>query len=76
VPEVLDRPAVLVLGQIKHGIQQQAGLLTRRELAAWTGGGGGCGRARDQYAALLPVQERVVGTKHPSALTIFSGGGY
>jgi len=32
-------------------------------------GGGGCGRARDQFAALLPIRERVLGAEHPDTLT-------
>jgi hypothetical protein len=31
-------------------------------------GGGGCGRARDQWAALVPVRERVLGAEHPDTL--------
>jgi hypothetical protein len=31
--------------------------------------GGGCGRARDQFAALVPVRERVLGAEHPETLT-------
>jgi hypothetical protein len=37
-----------------------------RHLLDW--GGGGRGRARDQFAALLPVRERVSGPDHPGTL--------
>ena len=32
------------------------------------GGDGGCGRARDQFAALLPIRERIFGPEHPDIL--------
>ena len=32
-------------------------------------GGGGCGRGRDQFAALLPIRERVLGAEHPHTLS-------
>ena len=35
-------------------------------LANWTGEAGDAAAARDQYAALLPVHERVFGADHPS----------
>jgi hypothetical protein len=37
-------------------------------LAYWTGEAGDPAGARDQYAALLPVHERVSGPEHPSTL--------
>ena len=36
-------------------------------LARWTGEAGDPGGARDQYAALLPVIERVLGPEHPDS---------
>ena len=40
-------------------------LTTRHELAYWTGEAGNPAAARDQYAGLLPVRERVSGPEHP-----------
>jgi len=36
--------------------------------ARWTGEAGDAAGARDQYAALLPVYERVLGPKHSDTL--------
>ena len=38
-------------------------------LAAWTGEAGGPTAARDQYTALLPDLEQVLGAGHPDTLT-------
>ena len=38
-------------------------------LAYWTGQAGDAAGARDQFAALLPVRERVQGAEHPDTLT-------
>ena len=43
-------------------------LIARANLAAWTGEAGDAAAARDNYAAMLPVQERVLGAEHPYAL--------
>jgi len=40
----------------------------RRELASWTGEAGDATRARDQFAALLPVMERISGPENPDIL--------
>ena len=48
--------------------REEAELPAREERADAAGQAGDAAAARDQYAALLPVQERVVGAKHPSAL--------
>jgi hypothetical protein len=37
-------------------------------VAYWTGEEGDAAGARDQYAALLPVRERVLGAEHPDTL--------
>jgi hypothetical protein len=37
-------------------------------LAYWTGEPGDAARARDQFAALLPIQQRVLGPEHPLTL--------
>ena len=42
---------------------------TRANLARWTGEAGDAAGARDQFAALLPVRERVLGPEHPDTLT-------
>ena len=44
-------------------------LAARSELARWTGEAGDAAGARDQFAALLPVEERVLGPEHPLTLT-------
>ncbi len=44
-------------------------LITRGNLARWTGQAGDAAGARDQFAALLPVRERVLGPEHPDTLT-------
>ena len=37
-------------------------------MADWTGAAGDAASARDQYAALLPIMERVLGAEHPGTL--------
>jgi hypothetical protein len=44
-------------------------LVVRANLAYWTGEIGDAAAARDQFAALLPIRERVSGPDHPEALT-------
>ena len=44
-------------------------LAARHELAHWAGEAGDAAGARDQFAALLPVIERVLGPVHPDTLT-------
>jgi Tetratricopeptide repeat len=44
-------------------------LNVRGNLASWTGRAGDAAAARDQFAALLPVRERVSGAEHPDTLT-------
>jgi hypothetical protein len=41
----------------------------RHELARSTGDAGDAAEARDQFTALLPVRERVLGPDHPDTLT-------
>ena len=41
----------------------------RANLASWTGEAGHAAGARNQFAALLPTRERVLGTEHPDTLT-------
>jgi hypothetical protein len=50
------------------GPEHRDTLSTRHELARWTGVAGDAAGARDQFAALLPIEERVRGAKHPQTL--------
>src|SRR5262249_25107056 len=43
-------------------------LAARANLAYWTGEAGDAAAARDQYAGLVPVEERVLGAEHPNTL--------
>ena len=51
------------------GPEQPYTLTIRASLARWTGEAGDAAGARDQYAALLPLRERVSGPEHPDTLT-------
>ena len=44
-------------------------MAARDNLARWTGEAGNAAVARDQYAELLPILERVLGPEHEDALT-------
>jgi hypothetical protein len=46
-------------------------LAVREELAYWTGCAGAATAARDQFAALLPSYEDVLGSKHPETLALW-----
>jgi hypothetical protein len=49
---------------------EHPGTLTARfALADWTGRAGDAAAARDRFAALLPIFERVLGPEHPDTLT-------
>ena len=50
------------------GAEHPSTLTARSNLARWTGEAGDPAGARDQYAALLPVRERVLGAEHPDTL--------
>ena len=52
------------------GPQHPDTLTTRANLARWTGTAGDVVKARDQYAALLPLFERVLGPQHPDTLAV------
>jgi hypothetical protein len=56
-----------------HGPEHRDTLATRRELAYWTGQAGDAAGARDQYAALLPIRQRVLGREHPDTLATCHG---
>jgi Tetratricopeptide repeat len=51
-----------------YGPEHPATLSARTHLAHWTGEAGDAARARDQFAALLPIEERVLGPEHPETL--------
>ena len=51
------------------GAEHPDTLITRGNLARWTGEAGDPAAARDQFAALVPVRERVSGHKHSRTLT-------
>ena len=51
------------------GPEHPGALAARSELAYSTGQAGDTAAARDQFAALLPVAERVLGPEHPDTLT-------
>ena len=44
-------------------------LIVRGNLAGWTGEAGDPAAARDLFAELLPVNERVLGPEHPYTVT-------
>jgi Tetratricopeptide repeat len=51
-----------------YGPEHPDTLSARHNLAYWTGEAGDAAGARDQFAALLPVRERVLGAEHRSTL--------
>jgi Tetratricopeptide repeat len=55
-------------GSDAYGPEHPHTLNVRHNLARWTGEAGDAARARDQFAALLPVRERVQGAEHPDTL--------
>ncbi len=52
-----------------YGPEHPRTLSARHDLARWIGEAGDAAGARGQYAALLPIYERVRGPEHPSTLT-------
>ncbi len=58
-----------LLYQAVLGPDHRVTLGARANPALWTGRAGDPAGARDQYAALLPVDERVLGPDHPHTLT-------
>jgi hypothetical protein len=52
-----------------YGAKHPDTLAARGNLASWTGRAGDAAGARDQFAALLPIRERVMGPEHPVTLT-------
>jgi Tetratricopeptide repeat len=55
-----------------YGPEHPRTLEARAYLAFWTGQAGDTAAARDQYAALVPVDERVLGQEHPETLIVRS----
>jgi hypothetical protein len=51
-------------------------LITRANLAYWTGMAGDAVAARDLFAELLPVRVRVLGPEHPSTATTHNNLAY
>ena len=51
-----------------YGPEHPETLAARRDLAGWTGRAGDAAGARDQFAALLPIIDRVLGPEHPRTL--------
>jgi tetratricopeptide (TPR) repeat protein len=51
-----------------YGSHHPKTLAARAELAECTGNAGDAAAARDQFAALLPVRERILGPEHPDTL--------
>jgi hypothetical protein len=51
-----------------YGPEHPETLASRASLAVWTGEAGDAAGARDQFAALLPVEERVLAPEHPETL--------
>ena len=52
-----------------YGPEHPDTLAARHEVARWAGVAGDAAGARDQFAALLPIVERVLGPEHLSTLT-------
>jgi hypothetical protein len=55
-------------GSDAYGPEYPDTLVARHNLAYWTGWAGDAAGARDQFAALLPVRERVQGAEHRDTL--------
>ena len=59
-----------------YGPEHRDTLIARANLAYWTGEAGDAAGARDQFAALLPIQGQVTGREHPQTLTDRGGLAY
>jgi hypothetical protein len=51
-----------------YGAEHRDTLAARASLARWTGQAGHAAGARDQFAALLPIEDRVLGAEDPHTL--------
>src|SRR5262249_7835023 len=56
-----------------YGAEHLDTLNACQQLAFWTAVAGDAASARDQFAALLPVRERVSGPEHPATLAARAG---
>ena len=61
--------ALLLARERVLGPEHQRTLISRANLARWTGEAGDAAGARDQFAALVLAFVRAFGTEHPSSLT-------
>jgi hypothetical protein len=52
-----------------YGPEHPNTINARDNLAAWTGEAGEAAAARDQFAVLLPIREKVLGPEHPDTLS-------
>ena len=52
-----------------YGPEHRDTMAAYGNLARWTGEAGDAAGARDEYAELLPIAERVLGPEHPATLT-------
>ena len=59
-------------GDDAYGPEHPDTLVARASLGHWTGAAGDAAGTRDQFAALLPIVERVLGAEHP--LTLIARG--
>jgi hypothetical protein len=57
-----------------YGPEHPDTLVARANLGHWTGAAGDAAGARNQFAALLPVEKRVLGPEHPRTLADGGGG--
>jgi len=64
-----SREPLAAAGEARYRLGPLTLLTVRAYLALWTGEAGDAAGARDQFAALLPVRERVSGADHPDTLT-------
>jgi hypothetical protein len=60
----------------EYGPEHPGTLATLGSLARWTGNAGDAAGARDQFAALLPIRERILGPEHPDTLATRGGLAY
>jgi Tetratricopeptide repeat len=72
-----NRERLLITHQSTHTTTVWARSLPARSnccaspnLASWSGQAGNAAGARDQYAILLPIVERILGAEHPETLTV------
>ena len=64
-----DRTVAVPRQMALHSVRPDI-LAAEISLASWIGQAGNAAAARDQFAALVPVCERVLGPEHPDALAV------